>query len=155
VLDVEQRDLYGRLLAYIYRSDGRMINALMVRQGFAVPLVVPPNVRHVEAIRAAADSARVSGIGLWAVEAFECPPADYREGQCGQTVTERPPEAPQRAASLPASGGGCDSSYPDVCIPRPPPDLDCGDIAHRRFRVQGGDPHRFDGDHDGIGCEGG
>jgi hypothetical protein len=49
----------------------------------------------------------------------------------------------------------CDPSYPHVCIPPPPPDLDCGDIPHRRFRVIGRDSHRFDGDHDGIGCESG
>jgi micrococcal nuclease len=49
--------------------------------------------------------------------------------------------------------GYCDPSYPDVCIPSPPPDLDCGDIPYRRFRVIGSDPHHFDGDHDGIGCE--
>ncbi|MBD0335945.1 MAG: hypothetical protein ICV62_10685 [Cyanobacteria bacterium Co-bin13] len=47
----------------------------------------------------------------------------------------------------------CDPSYPDVCIPAPPPDLDCKDIPHRNFRVVGSDPHRFDGDQDGIGCE--
>ena len=47
----------------------------------------------------------------------------------------------------------CDPSYPGVCIPSPPPDLDCRDIEHRRFRVVGADPHRFDGDHDGVGCE--
>ena len=46
-----------------------------------------------------------------------------------------------------------DSSYPQVCIPHSPPDLDCGDIRHRNFRVVGQDPHRFDGDKDGIGCE--
>jgi micrococcal nuclease len=40
-----------------------------------------------------------------------------------------------------------------VCIPPAPPDLDCGDIEYRRFEVIGSDPHRFDGDHDGIGCE--
>ncbi|MGJ3248415.1 MAG: hypothetical protein ACFE0I_20325 [Elainellaceae cyanobacterium] len=48
---------------------------------------------------------------------------------------------------------GCDSSYPTVCIPSPPPDLDCGEIPHRRFQVRQPDPHRFDGDKDGIGCE--
>ena len=47
----------------------------------------------------------------------------------------------------------CDPSYPDVCIPPPPPDLDCGDIPHRNFRVLPPDPHRFDTDRDGIGCE--
>ena len=48
----------------------------------------------------------------------------------------------------------CDPSYPDFCIPPPPPDLDCGDIAQKDFTVIGDDPHRFDGDGDGIGCEG-
>jgi len=40
-----------------------------------------------------------------------------------------------------------------VCIPPAPPDLDCGDISYRRFEVRPPDPHGFDGDHDGIGCE--
>ncbi len=47
----------------------------------------------------------------------------------------------------------CDPSYPDVCIPSPPPDLDCGEISHRNFTVLSPDPHRFDGDKNGIGCE--
>ncbi len=47
----------------------------------------------------------------------------------------------------------CDPSYEGVCIPPPPPDLDCTDIEERDFRVVGPDPHRFDRDHDGIGCE--
>lgn len=49
--------------------------------------------------------------------------------------------------------GGCDPAYPDVCIPSPPPDLDCADISARNFRVLAPDPHRFDRDNDGIGCE--
>lgn len=49
--------------------------------------------------------------------------------------------------------GNCDPSYPTVCIPPPPPDLDCGDILFRRFTVVGSDPHHFDGNNDGVGCE--
>jgi hypothetical protein len=49
---------------------------------------------------------------------------------------------------------GCDPSYPTVCIPPPPPDLDCKDIPYRRFKVLPPDPHHFDGNHDGVGCEG-
>ncbi len=65
-------------------------------------------------------------------------------------------------AGAPLAGGsptpafsptGCDPSYPTVCIPPPPPDLDCADIPYRRFTVLPPDPHHFDGDHDGIGCE--
>jgi micrococcal nuclease len=40
-----------------------------------------------------------------------------------------------------------------VCIPPPPPDLDCGDIAYTNFTVLSPEPHRFDGDHDGVGCQ--
>ena len=152
--DVERRDRYDRTLAYVYRADGRMVNHMMARQGFAVPLVVPPNVRHVDSIRAAADSARDAGLGLWAVEAFACLPEAFRDGLCGASSIGGEPPPLLRAVSLTQGIDDCDPSYPDVCIPPPPPDLDCGDISHRRFRVQGRDPHRFDGDRDGIGCEG-
>ena len=47
----------------------------------------------------------------------------------------------------------CDASYPDVCIAPPPPVLDCGDIADKDFTVVLPDPHGFDREGDGIGCE--
>jgi hypothetical protein len=47
----------------------------------------------------------------------------------------------------------CDSSYPDRCIPPPPPNLTCNDIGASNFEVLPPDPHQFDGDNDGIGCE--
>jgi micrococcal nuclease len=40
-----------------------------------------------------------------------------------------------------------------VCIPPAPPDLNCPQITYRNFRVLPPDPHKFDGDNDGIGCE--
>jgi hypothetical protein len=57
---------------------------------------------------------------------------------------------------LPAASkhdGDCDPSYPDVCIAPPPPDCDCPDIPYTNFRVVGADPHNFDADGDGLGCE--
>ena len=62
-----------------------------------------------------------------------------------------PPPPPPRTSAPPARN--CDPSYPTVCIPPPPPDLDCGDIPYRNFPVRPPDPHRFDADNDGIGCE--
>ena len=47
----------------------------------------------------------------------------------------------------------CDESYPDFCIASSPPDLDCSDISQKKFTVLQPDPHKFDGDKDGIGCE--
>jgi len=43
---------------------------------------------------------------------------------------------------------------PLFTIPPWPPDLNCGDISYRNFYVLPDDPHGFDGDKDGIGCEG-
>jgi micrococcal nuclease len=51
------------------------------------------------------------------------------------------------------SSGNCHPSYPTVCIPPPPPDLDCPDISYRNFQVLPPDPHNFDREGDGIGCE--
>ena len=47
----------------------------------------------------------------------------------------------------------CDSSYPTVCIPSPPPRLRCADVNARAFTVLPPDPHHLDPDHDGIGCK--
>jgi micrococcal nuclease len=67
VRDVEQRDQYGRLLAYVYReSDDLFVNLALAREGFAVALTVPPNVAHADEFVAAAREARENGRGLWA-----------------------------------------------------------------------------------------
>jgi micrococcal nuclease len=47
----------------------------------------------------------------------------------------------------------CDPAYSGVCIPSPPPDLDCDDIPNKNFKINSSDPHDFDDDSDGIGCE--
>lgn len=46
----------------------------------------------------------------------------------------------------------CHRSYPTVCI-RGGADLDCDQVRFDNFKVVGSDPHGFDGDNDGIGCE--
>jgi endonuclease YncB( thermonuclease family) len=81
--DVTVRDKYDRILAHVY-SGALHINRAMVRQGFALTLVIPPNIKHVESIRAAVDSARNERRGLWRLNAFSCTPADYRSGRCGR-----------------------------------------------------------------------
>lgn len=69
-----------------------------------------------------------------------------------RTTTTAPKPKPTTAAPNPRAG--CDPAYPTVCIPPAPPDLDCGDISFRRFKVLAPDPHGFDGnDGDGLGCE--
>jgi len=66
VPDVEARDRFGRLLAYVYRvRDGVLVNAALVRDGFARTLTVPPNVRFAGRFRDLAAQARRAGRGLW------------------------------------------------------------------------------------------
>lgn len=62
---VEERDRYGRLLAYVWLPDGRLFNRVMVEQGYAQPLTIPPNVRFADVFRAAARAARRARLGLW------------------------------------------------------------------------------------------
>ncbi len=66
---------------------------------------------------------------------------------------ETPISLIQESQTITTATKDCDSSYPDVCIPAYPPDLDCGEIGYSNFKVVGSDPHGFDGDNDGIGCE--
>jgi hypothetical protein len=82
-----------------------------------------------------------------------------------QQSTQAPAPAPAAApaptpaaapAPAPATAANCHPSYPDFCIPPPPPDLNCNSPllqGRRNFTVRPPDPHRFDNDHDGIGCE--
>lgn len=65
----------------------------------------------------------------------------------------QPAPRPVKPVRPVAPAANCEPSYPDICIPIGSPDLDCPDMSVRRFRVIGSDPHRFDGDGDGIGCE--
>ncbi len=149
-IDVEETDRFGRTLAYVHRvADDLLVNLELARLGVAVQLTVPPNVARAEEIGRVVAEARDAGRGLW--------------GGCTTTTSPAPPPAPPPVlpavptvppATSPPSGA-CHPSYPTVCIPPAPPDLDCPQIPHRRFTVVGEDPHGFDGDHDGVGCESG
>ena len=65
VQDVERKDRYDRLLAYVFVGT-TMVNEELVRGGFARPLTVPPNVRFAQRFRQLAEEARTANRGLWA-----------------------------------------------------------------------------------------
>jgi hypothetical protein len=50
-------------------------------------------------------------------------------------------------------GTNCDPSYPTICLPPPPPDLDCSQIVEKNFKVLPPDPHHLDRDGNDLGCE--
>lgn len=64
--DVEERDRYGRLLAYVW-LDGEMFNEVLLSDGYAQIATYPPNVRYVERFQTAQQEAREAERGLWGV----------------------------------------------------------------------------------------
>jgi micrococcal nuclease len=64
-LDVEEEDDYGRLLAYVYRSDGSMCNEALVREGYAQVATFPPNTRYLDRFEKAQGEAREAGRSIW------------------------------------------------------------------------------------------
>jgi micrococcal nuclease len=63
-LDAQTHDRYGRLLAYVW-VDGAMINAELVRLGYAQVMTIPPNVRHQALFLRLQREARAAERGLW------------------------------------------------------------------------------------------
>jgi micrococcal nuclease len=62
----ERRDVYDRLLAYVYR-DGRLVNAEIIRRGYARTLAIAPNTDHAERFARLQQAAANAGRGLWGV----------------------------------------------------------------------------------------
>ena len=72
--DAEPRDQYGRLLAYVYRTDGMFVNLELAEQGLADVLSIAPNTAHAGDLRAAVDRARARGArAVGRVRRFRCP----------------------------------------------------------------------------------
>jgi micrococcal nuclease len=65
-LDVERHDRDKRLLAYVWRADGMLVNLALLEAGQAQLLTIPPNVRYAYGFRACAAAARAARRGLWA-----------------------------------------------------------------------------------------
>ena len=144
---LDRADAYGRLLRYV-RRGGVNVNLELVRRGAAtVWFYRGERGRYAGRLLSAGRSARSAGRGIWGA----CPGAVWNP--LGPATTG--PGSGAQAGTTPGRGiaGSCDPSYPTVCIPPPPPDLDCRDIPHKRFRVRPPDPHGFDGEGDGLGCE--
>jgi micrococcal nuclease len=63
-LDVQARDRYGRLLAYVWVGE-TMVNAELVGRGYAQVMTVPPNLRYQQLFLRLQRDAREAGRGLW------------------------------------------------------------------------------------------
>lgn len=64
--DIQEKDKYGRTLAYAYLEDGTFVNARLVEEGAARAIVIAPNGRHYSHLKSAQQKARKLQKGLWA-----------------------------------------------------------------------------------------
>jgi micrococcal nuclease len=162
VMDVSDRDRFGRLLRYLYIDD-LFVNEEMVRAGLAIARRYEPDTSLAKVLEAAQSAAEQSAIGLFSTDASSSTTTTLRAttsttGRPTSTTsppvtTTAPPVTTTGPVTTTAPAGNCDPSYPDFCIPPPPPDLNCGDVGVNDFTVRSPDPHGFDRDNDGIGCE--
>jgi micrococcal nuclease len=108
-LDVQERDKYGRLLAYVYVGE-TMVNAELVAQGYAQVMTIPPNVKHQDLFLKLQRQARALQLGLWN-DAGPAPPRSAPAGprtsqqdspkQETQAAQGRPGVPPQDARTCP------------------------------------------------------
>lgn len=137
--DVEDRDRYGRLLRYLWRDDGTMVNEVLVSQGWARATLYPPNERYWPVMQQAEEKARERDAGLWK--------------RCGwATAAHQKPDRNSAAdPPVPPDSTSCDPNY-SGCVPPHPPDVDCSRVDGP-VTVLGYDVHHLDGDGDGRACE--
>ena len=64
-LDLQERDKYGRILAYVYLENGDMLNELLLKNGHARVMVIPPNIKYVTEFRELERQARDNNLGIW------------------------------------------------------------------------------------------
>jgi len=153
-LDVEERDKYDRLLAYVYLADGTFVNEALLAQGYASVLTIPPNVKFADRFVRVQREARGAGRGLWSgASGGEPEPGGAPGGE---------PESGEAAEAGGASGEVPREAAEESGVSGGAADRDCGDFATQQeaqafYEAAGGperDPHRLDGDGDGIACEG-
>jgi micrococcal nuclease len=89
--DVSDTDVFGRLLRYVWLNGDEMVNAALVREGYAQSSAYPPDVRYQELFDGLEAEARSAGRGLWGPVCLETPtqsPAGSpAEGACDYSGT--------------------------------------------------------------------
>ena len=136
-------DYYGRTLAYLEAPGVGDFGLAMIRRGRAAEYTYDHAYARQSRYLTVQSRAQAHTRGVW--------------NGCGGVDTPLHKPAPKHRQAPKArahTGGGsrsCDPGY-DPCIPPYPPDLDCSDVDGP-IRVLGDDPHGFDADGDGIGCD--
>ena len=167
--DVSETDRYGRALRYVWltkppadptEKDIRthLFNAILVLNGYAQVATYPPDVKYVEHFTKFQREARDANKGLWGLAASGGSSTQKSSSSSSSTGNSSASKSGGSKSTAKKSGGSsssrkCDPNYSGACVPPYPPDVDCGDLSAKGFRVVGTDVHRLDRDKDGLACE--
>jgi len=123
--DVSETDRFGRLLRYVWLDSQRMVNAILVSEGYAQVVTFPPDVKYQELFLALQREAREAGRGLWSLQSSATStPGTPRYDPTGPDRDCGDFDTWQEALAFFEAAGGPDQ-----------------------------DPHRLDPDNDGVPCE--
>lgn len=143
---IEERDNYGRLLAYVFIED-ETIQEMLLRNGLAATAYLYNDLRMLEDFHAAQQTAIDAEIGVWSIPGYAH--VDHNHGFHYQKVTKDKPAGPLK-----------EQDETEVLYDPEGPDRDCSDFPTQKkaqsfMEAAGsGDPHRLDGsDNDGLACE--
>ncbi|AOT68305.1 stalk domain-containing protein [Geosporobacter ferrireducens] len=95
--DVQERDKYGRLLAYVY-IDGKMYNKTLLEEGYAKVATFPPNVKYANDFVLIEKKARDANKGLWAYEEVE-------KTEAAEITTPNEPSQPKQPTAPTTQSG--------------------------------------------------
>lgn len=103
--DVSETDRYDRLLRYVYLLDGTLINAELVRAGYALAAAYPPDTRYQDYLESVQEAARQDGLGIWSLPAATATPA-ITEASTSSTA-EQPASRSSELVALVVIDPGC------------------------------------------------
>lgn len=175
--DADDTDGRDRLLRHVWAEgksgEAYLVNAKLIRDGNAgwkAKDAEDGNAKYADRYEKAEADAKERGNGLWS----ECDRLHSKartkseQRASAERATEAAANVPDpTAVPIPTDvpvveepvyeepidiGGGCDPSYPTLCLPSFP-DLNCSEVGAVNFPVYQPDPHGFDNNDDGVGCE--
>jgi endonuclease YncB( thermonuclease family) len=143
-----QRDVFGRLLAYVWLADGRNFGQVMIADGFAHEYTYNLPYAYLDAFTAAQDTAIANQVGLWSLATC----AGDTEQSAGN-VAIVPPVAPESAFAPVLPTGFDPTKYIGQGDRYNCPAFASQADAQAVLRADPRDPNKLDADRDGIACE--
>jgi micrococcal nuclease len=174
--DAEEKDSYGRTLAYVYVAEPQapdeisqnMFNAMLLRGGYAQLMTIKPNVKYQTLFQDLQKNAHAQNKGLWALGVYKDSATSTndvflpgKDPAAKETAAAKAPAEPAATPAPPAAAPAKPAPQPaPQPSPAPPSSIsykNCDAVrAAGKAPLHRGDPGyapKLDRDNDGIACE--